>query len=269
LSQSKSITSTDVAQAPPPYENEVVAKAPPTSGKSAGVSRSPAAAPAWDANVSLPSAYRPTAFDDIPDSFQKEPMLLLDTTGSMNYSVSEKDDTPRKTVIHEAISIIVGVLSKQDSQAGKEQTGGGLRTVTFAGGDAVDIDDLNPTNLRQKWSAIRWRGGTCIMPGWTKLMEIYKEEFGSRPVADQPVMMALVITDGEAEDRDEFEKAIMQAARGNVYVTLAVVGYGEEHDAAVAGYQAMASRNRHLRCIPFGSETDPRKVASAMLKMIE
>jgi len=34
---------------------------------------------------------------------EKEPMLLLDTTGSMNYPTAESDTTPRKDTIKEAI----------------------------------------------------------------------------------------------------------------------------------------------------------------------
>jgi len=83
----------------------------------------------------------------------------------MNYGVSATDTTPRKDVIREAISIIVTTLGKEDSQAKHEASGGGLRTVTFAGGQAHDIDDLNPRNLRDKWAKIKWAGGTRIMPG--------------------------------------------------------------------------------------------------------
>ena len=48
---------------------------------------------------------------------EKEPMLLLDTTGSMNYRTSATDPTPRRDTIREAISIIVSRLAAADSQA--------------------------------------------------------------------------------------------------------------------------------------------------------
>src|SRR6266851_2486639 len=97
---------------------------------------------------------------------EKEPMLLLDTTGSMNYPSAINDQTPRKSVIREAISLIVEELAKEDSQAADEEEGGGLRTITFADGQAHDIGDLNPDNLQEKWSHIHWAGGTRIMPGF-------------------------------------------------------------------------------------------------------
>lgn len=199
---------------------------------------------------------------------EKEPMLLLDTTGSMNYPTSESDSTPRKDTIREAISLIVSELAAQDSQASKEEEGGGLRTVTFAGGYAYDLDDLNPNNLAQKWAGIRWAGGTRIMPGLNKLIEVYNDEFGSRPAADRPLLMALVITDGEADDTDQFAHAVAQAA-GGVYFALAIIGYGPEHDGAVRQYKAIEEKNAHVKVLPFAAETDPNVIARALLRMIE
>lgn len=195
-------------------------------------------------------------------------MLLLDTTGSMNYGTSESDSTPRKDTIKEAIRIIVADLAKEDSQAAKEEEGGGLRAVTFAGGSANDIGDLNPTNLEQKWGAIHWAGGTRIMPGLNKLVEVYNEEFGSEPPAERPLLMALVITDGEADDADQFGRAIAQAA-GGIYFALAIIGYGPDHDAALRQYKAIEEKNAHVKILPFAAETDPNVIARALLKMIE
>src|SRR5579875_2877310 len=150
---------------------------------------------------------------------EKEPMLLLDTTGSMNYPTSASDPTPRKDTIREAISLIVESLAAADSQAAQEEGGGGLRTVTFAKGEAEDIEDLNPNNLQQKWNQIRWAGGTRIMPGWNTLVDTYQDEFGHLPPDQRPLLLALVITDGEADDTDRFAQAIAQAA-GGVYVVV-------------------------------------------------
>lgn len=211
------------------------------------------------------------ATTDMPAETQdveKEPMLLLDVTGSMNYGTSERDPTPRRETIKEAIGIIVATLAKEDAQAGHEEEGGGLRTVVFAGGQASDIGDLNPNNLEEKWRTIRWAGGTRIIPGWNKLIETYSEEFGQVAPADRPLLMALVITDGEADDSDAFGRAI-QKASGGVYVALAILGYGPEHDAALRSYQQIEAQNAHVRVLPFGSETDPQVIARALLRMLE
>ncbi len=85
----------------------------------------------------MTNGMNPTPADQFAQTGQeKEPMLLLDTTGSMNFGTAENDSTPRRDTIREAISIIVTRLAAADSQAGKEAEGGGLRTVTFADGQS-------------------------------------------------------------------------------------------------------------------------------------
>ncbi len=202
---------------------------------------------------------------------EKEPMLLLDTTGSMSYPVSEGSKIERRQLIGEAIGRIVEVLGAEDSQAAKEQAGGedagGLMTVTFAGGSATCIDDLSTDNWRQKWSSIPWGGGTVIMPGWEALVEQYMEEFGDVPKQDRPHLLALVITDGEADDTDQFAQTLAQA-KGGVYVCIAILGYGQEHDRAFQVYKQIAAQNNHVRVVSFGSETNPDMVAGGLLSMI-
>jgi hypothetical protein len=80
--------------------------------------------------------------------------------------------------------------------------------------------------------------------------------------------MALVITDGEADDTAQFAQAIAQAS-GGVYVGLAIIGYGPDHDAALRAYQAIEQSNANVKVIPFGSQTDPQVIARALLRMME
>ncbi len=55
--------------------------------------------------------------DELPlPNAEKEPMLLLDVTGSMNEATSATDPTPRKDTVREAIGILVSKLAQQDSQ---------------------------------------------------------------------------------------------------------------------------------------------------------
>ena len=202
----------------------------------------------------------------IPD-VEKEPMLLLDTTGSMNYPTSANDQTPRKDTIREAISLVVDALAAEDSQAAHEEEGGGLRTVTFADGQAHDIGDLNPANLSQKWAQIRWAGGTRIMPGWNTLIDTYQDEFGQEPPNERPLLLALVITDGEADDTDRFAQAI-SGASGGVYAVVTLIGYGAEHDRALAAYRRIEETNAHVKVLTLAGETNPQVIADALLRMI-
>lgn len=198
----------------------------------------------------------------------KEPMLLLDVTGSMNWPASESSATPRKTVIQEAISIVVERLAKEDSAGEHEEDGGGLRTVTFANGQAKNLKDLNPNNLRTKWEQINWDGGTLIMPGWDKLLEVYADEFGNEPPSARPKLLALIITDGEARDFHQFSQTL-KSLSGNIYVELAIIGYGSEHDNALKDYQSAADANPgHVEVRTFGSQTDPQQIANGLLAMI-
>ena len=199
---------------------------------------------------------------------EKEPMLLLDTTGSMNYRTSATDPTPRRDTIREAISIIVSRLAAADSQAAKEEEGGGLRTITFADGRAYDIGDLNPNNLQQKWNQIRWGGGTRVIPGFNLLLKTYTEEFGSEPQAERPILMALVITDGEADDTDAFKDMVARSG-GSMYVALAIIGYGPEHDRAYQAYKQVEAQNAHVKVLTLAGETDPEVIAVALMRMME
>lgn len=218
------------------------------------------------------SSAEPTVNDLSPmlkPGVEKEPMLLLDTTGSMSYPVAEGSKIERRQVIGEAIGRIVEVLGAEDSQADKEHEAGdedkgGLMTVTFAGGTAECIDDLNSDNVHEKWGNIRWGGGTLIMPGWDLLVETYMEEFGEVPKFDRPHLLGLVVTDGEAEDTAQFAQTLAQA-KGGVYVCVAILGYGSEHDKALQAYKQIEAQNDHVRVVTFGSETDPEAIAQGLL----
>ncbi len=159
-------------------------------------------------------------------------------------------------------------LAAADSQAAKEEGGGGLRTITFADGRANDIGDLNPNNLQQKWGQIRWAGGTRVMPGFNLLLKAYTDEFGSEPPAERPLLLALVITDGEADDTATFRDMIARSA-GSMYVALAIIGYGPEHDRALQAYQQVEAQNAHVKVLPFAGETDPEVIAGALMRMME
>jgi len=253
---------------PPP--NNVNYGVPPPNNINYGIPTNYAPAP-----IPTPQSYYPVvapapfiANNNENQADEKEPMLLLDITGSMNYQTSATDPTPRKDTIREAILLLVKELGEKDSQAAHEEDEGGLRTITFAGGGANDIGDLNVKNLREKWSKIKWAGGTNILPGWNKLFEVYMEEFGGQNPASRPILMALIITDGEANDTDAFATAL-SSIRDQVYAVVAVIGYGPDHDAAFQAYKQVETRNSHVRVIPFDSQSNPIVIAKTLIRMVE
>jgi uncharacterized protein YegL len=212
----------------------------------------------------------------VPKGVEKEPVALVDISGSMSYGATAASPTPRRwDVISEAMPIIVSTLGAADAQAAKEleeemakggtEEAGGLMTVTFAN-EATEVGDLNGQNFREEWSKIQIGGGTHIMPGYQLVLDDYMEEFGEVPQTERPALLLLVITDGEAEDMDAFE-AECARQHGNTYVAVALVGYGEAHDAAMAQYQKLAANNNHVRVVSFESTTDPNTIAQGLLSL--
>ncbi len=213
--------------------------------------------------------------DDIkriaPVGVEVEPVLLIDRSGSMNYAAAHGANVSRWSVVTEALGTIVASLGAADSQAEAEaaagKDAGGLMTVVFSS-EAEEVGDLNPANWREKWSKFSPGGGTRIMPGWRLVVEDYLEEFGKEAEEDRPALVLLVITDGEAEDMTQFE-AECAKAHGHVYIAVAVVGYGADHDSTVAAYTKIAASNSHVQVYNFGSTTDPTELADNLLALVE
>jgi uncharacterized protein YegL len=208
----------------------------------------------------------------IGEGVEKEPMLLLDTTGSMSYPIAEGSAITRKDLVGEALGALVGALEAFDSQALDEaaagEDAGGVMTITFAGGFATNIGDLARRNWREKWDKIQWGGGTAIMPGWALLEETYADEFGDRPNLDRPNILGIVVTDGELTDAAQFE-ATLRATSSRTFVVIALVGYGTEHDDALRSYQKIAETNKRIRVVSFDSETDPLQIAADLLELVK
>lgn len=223
----------------------------------------------------MSSASEPSVNDLSPvlkQGVENEPMFLIDTTGSMASPNAATGGTERRDLLKEALPAIVGKLAGLDSQAAAESAAagdeeGGVMTYTFADGSATEVGDLNPGNVQRLLGEIRWGGGTVIMPGWTALQEGYMEEFGDRPVTDRPHLLAVIFTDGEANDTDDFAKALT-AAKGGTYAVIVILGYGQEHDRALTAYQAVAAANNHVRVVTFGNTTDPDVISEGVLSLL-
>lgn len=205
-----------------------------------------------------------------------EPMLLLDTSGSMSWAAADGGTVSRIDVVGEALKPIVAAIEGEDSQAEAERAAGadeaevgGLMTVGFAA-FATDYEDLNSANFNEKWAEIKNNvgGGTQICGGWDRLMDIYVEEFGDRPKQDRPHLLALIITDGEAQDGAEFAKVLAQQT-GHTFVVVAVVGHGEDHDATLKQYRAIETEHpQNVRVLTFDSVTNPATISTSLLQMI-
>lgn len=205
---------------------------------------------------------------------EKEPILLLDVTGSNGEPAAPGSSIRRLDVILEALPQIVAVLGAEDSQAADEQAKagddeeGGLMTITFSNNTANVLGDLNPANVASMLPKINWGGTTYIMPGWELVVENYMEEFGDTPITERPHLLCLCITDGEALDTEQFAQVLSQA-KGGIYICVAILGFGPAHDAALAAYQKIASTNNHVRVVTFGATTDANAISQGLLSIAQ
>jgi hypothetical protein len=203
---------------------------------------------------------------------EKEPVALVDISGSMTWAVAAGSSVQRREVVGEAMGLLVKALEDEDSQAADEQADGsdekgGLLVHLFSD-HTEELGDLNSSNWRKKWDSVRWGGGTRIMPAWEAAQADYLEEFGEVPALDRPVLLVLVITDGEASDWDEFSAVLAQANATRKFC-VAIVGHGEDHDRTLAAYKAVEAKNgRNVRVVTFGGETDPASIANDLILLV-
>ncbi|HEV2377842.1 MAG TPA: hypothetical protein VGS19_37475 [Streptosporangiaceae bacterium] len=216
---------------------------------------------------------------------KKEPVLLLDLSTSMDWNAADDngpdwpDPTSRRAITIAALHGLVTALESEDSEAATEQAGGsdergGLMTHGFAN-EHVEIGDLNSSNLERRLNSIQWGGRTYIMPAWRAALADYDEEFGDRDPAEQPTMLTLVLTDGEADDWMDFEPVLEKADTKHVFV-VAIIGHGDKHDATLRAYTQGAEKNqaqdkfgkKHVEVVSFDSVTDPGEIAGDLVTLV-
>ncbi|HLK01975.1 MAG TPA: vWA domain-containing protein [Streptosporangiaceae bacterium] len=216
---------------------------------------------------------------------KKEPILLLDLSTSMDWEAALGEPEwngstgGRRGVVIDALAGLVAALEDEDSEAAGEQAAGsddrgGLLCHGF-GNEHIEIGDLNSANLQRRLNQIPWGGRTYVMPAWRAALADYDEEFGDRDPDEQPVLLTLVLTDGEADDWEQFSSVLEKATAKRVFV-VAIVGYGERHDATLRAYQDAAKRNtaqdkfgkQHVRVVSFDSVTDPQEIAMDLITLL-
>jgi len=205
----------------------------------------------------------------LPAGQEQEVVVLLDTSGSMEWEAADGSTVSRWDVVREALPQFIIALESHDSQAAEEQAGGsdelgGLLIHGFSN-IHTELGDFNSSNMARKIAAIKIGGGTTIMPAWKAAQEDYMEEFGEVDAMDRPALLTLVITDGEATDAAQFAEVLKSAKTGR-YFAVAVVGHGDEHDKTVRSYKAAADANpKHVTLLSFDSETNPQVLANDLI----
>jgi len=80
--------------------------------------------------------------------------------------------------------------------------------------------------------------------------------------------LALIITDGELQDGQEFEQHLKHV-KGRMFVEIAVVGFGEDHDNALKHYYKIARAHDHVRVTSFTDHTDPAVLCKQLISLID
>jgi len=200
----------------------------------------------------------------------KWPVILMDTTGSMKEPCNPGGNLARKDLVYETISVIVEMLAQIDDA--EDQPPGwqrGCPIITFnAIEKGVYRGFLHSDNLKIEWDQIRFHGGTHIMDGFRTMLKTYEEHFFELPQDQWPLLLCLIITDGELQDAKEFEEHLKHV-HGRAFVEIAVVGYGEDHDRALRHYHHISKHHHHVRTTTFTGETDPHVIAGQLLSLID
>lgn len=209
-----------------------------------------------------------TATKQLGDEIRKEPAFIVDKTGSMQEMVSPTSGMSKWELATRVAEGLVNGLAEHDSQGADEKGGGGLLTYAFSDGECVEVGDLNPSNFRDSWRKLHPNGGTYIMPAFEAATEAFNEEFGHLAADIQPKLLLAVLTDGALHD---LRKATgwLEKAGGNLYVYVIVVGYGEDHDAALAQWRDIDAGSVHLTVKAMTASDDSAEIVREILAQIQ
>jgi len=200
----------------------------------------------------------------------KWPVLLLDTTGSMNEPCSYGGNVTRKDLVLSCITVLIEMLSAVDD-AEVQPVGWkkGCPIITFNAIErGVYRGFMHSYNLQAEWPLIKFHGGTHIMDGFRTMLKTYEEHFFELPQTQWPLLLCLIITDGELQDGKEFEEHLKHV-HGRAFVEIAVVGFGEDHDRALHHYRRISKHHHHIRVTSFTGETDPHLIAGQLLSLVD
>lgn len=90
----------------------------------------------------------------------------------------------------------LGVVDDAESQSGIK----GTSLITFNAIDGgVDRGFLHYNNFEYEWGNITFRGATHILQGWKKMLDRYEASFMDKSESNRPLLLALIITDGELQ----------------------------------------------------------------------
>lgn len=168
-----------------------------------------------------------------PLNIEAEPEDYLDASPSMMWPWKSNAGMCTWDIALGVLTEGLGPFAAMDSQASHEEAGGGVFCYPFSDtylqmGENADDGDLNPKNVKEKvaaWIRRHWgrkatgphpeRGGTRIMSAIKAADDHFclgdDAEFADRAIADRPLRIRRVLTDGILQDAAEFIAYLSQA----------------------------------------------------------
>lgn len=208
----------------------------------------------------------------IPKGADIELQVAIDGSSSMDDPAAPGSNLSRWDVVRSTLPYLIEGTEKLDAQAEVEQTVGGATDDdkgglwgTIYASHTHTVGDLNSSNWEQLVPTSAPGGGTHITLGYADLNAKYRKEFGDDTEDEKPYQLMTFLGDGEPQDEPQFERILRTEVTGKRHVVLGIVGYGREHDTAMAAYQRIAAGNPNVHVISFAEETDGKAIANAVL----
>ena len=214
--------------------------------------------------------------------FAKEPVLILDGSGSEAENADPEGTITKTELICGIIGQLVPVMEGDDAEAAAEQASGqagrgGCRAfvgnvpdpIVFAEGedesdDPRDLGDINSLNLAAKQDAFRaqvaLRARTYIRPAFEAAKHAFDAEFPGDKGKDRALEIVF-LNDGKLDDEKLVEQWVAEHAGPRCLVCVVVVGHGPGHDAAVAAWNKIAAGNKYLAVDAVTGVADAQEVA--------
>jgi hypothetical protein len=141
---------------------------------------------------------------------------------------------------------------------------------------ARSIGCINPGNLEEIWSNMKFGGELRIMPGWQKAktlhLQNYTETATHHPIygwqggPQTPILRLLIVVDGEAIDIHEFELDLLGSPWA--YVTFCLLGVDGclDHHCYANELQRMSQANPRVSFVDAQGNAPERFVVHELLK---
>ncbi|OAA71338.1 von Willebrand factor, type A [Cordyceps fumosorosea ARSEF 2679] len=219
---------------------------------------------------------------DAPETAADDTMILLDTSGSMDFdpvrpNYSEylitgysRSTQPKNRDVAKAI-----IRRFVDAMTNHSHSGRGYQLVTFAN-HASYMGVVNHQNLDSVWRQVQFGGGTRVMTGWQRVKRLHFERhrasathhpvFGWQAGPGTPTLRLLLLLDGEATDMDEFELDLLANAWAHVTIFLIGVDGCPHHHRHANELQRIGEANHHVSFVDAVGNMPERLVTHELLK---